>query len=122
MIIGRVFNPATGEYIRNAEVRIEGTQQVAISEEGGYYRLTNSPLGEVTVVATYTGHESATARLTVSAGSPATHDFELAPIGSRRKEGDIVRQPIRIHAAQDSAARRPHAHQVPPRLSRVFAF
>src|SRR5256885_201103 len=61
-ITGRVFNPATGEYIRNAEVRIEGTQQVARSEGSGYYRLDNAPAGEVTVTATYTGHESATAK------------------------------------------------------------
>ena len=65
-IIGRVFNPANGEYIRNAEVRIQGTPLVAVSEDGGYYRLNNSPLGEVTVVATYLGHDPATARVTLA--------------------------------------------------------
>src|SRR5882724_9500154 len=82
LITGRVLNPATGEYIRNIEVRIEGTQQVAISEEGGYYRLTDAPAGETTIVASYTGHQSATAHLTVTAGTTSTHDFELAPVGS----------------------------------------
>src|SRR5437016_5681653 len=55
-ITGRVFNPATGEYIRNADVRIEGTPQVAHTEDGGYYRLLNAPAGSVKLVATYTGH------------------------------------------------------------------
>ena len=45
VISGRVFNPATGEYVRNVEVRIEGTQQIALSKDGGHYRLTNAPIG-----------------------------------------------------------------------------
>lgn len=89
-ITGRVFNPATREYIRNAEVRIEGTQQVAISEDGGYYRLGNAPAGSVTVTATYTGHESAKTTLTVSPGATATHDFELAPTDTRRVANETV--------------------------------
>ncbi len=36
-ITGRIFNPATGEYVRNAEIRLQGTEQVAYSEEGGVY-------------------------------------------------------------------------------------
>lgn len=82
LITGRVLNPATGEYIRDAEIRIEGTQQQALSEDGGYYRLINAPVGEVTVTATYTGHTTATAHVTVSAGATSTHDFELAPATS----------------------------------------
>ncbi|MSU49291.1 MAG: TonB-dependent receptor [Opitutus sp.] len=78
-ISGRVFNPANGEYIRNAEVRIDGTRQVAISEDGGYYRLTNAPAGPVTLTATYTGHQTATATLIVTPGTAATRDFELPP-------------------------------------------
>src|SRR2546421_12102484 len=60
-ITGRVLNPATGEYIRNAEIAIQGTRQVAVSEDGGYYHFDNAPAGEVTLVATYTGHEMVTA-------------------------------------------------------------
>ena len=91
-ISGRILNPATGEYIRNAEIRIAGTQQIALSEDGGYYRLTDAPIGEVTVTATYTGHEPAAVKLTVRAGVTATHDFELAPAdsGARSKAGEIV--------------------------------
>ena len=47
---GRVFNTATGEYVRNAEVRVEGTTIAALSEDGGDFRLTGVPAGEVTVV------------------------------------------------------------------------
>src|SRR4051812_3290892 len=90
MITGRVFNPATGEYIRNAEIRIEGTQQVAQTEDGGYYRLTNAPTGDITITATYTGHQSATAKVSVAPGATVTRDFELAPTGSNRRAEDVV--------------------------------
>jgi iron complex outermembrane receptor protein len=87
-IIGRVLNPATGEYIRNAEVRVEGTRLSVFSGDGGYYELFNVPAGEVTVTATYTGHETATAKVSVTTGSRATRDFELAP--SRQKGDETV--------------------------------
>src|SRR5687768_18608006 len=69
-ITGRVFNPVNGEYLRNAEVRIQGTPLVAISEDGGYYRINNVPPGQVTVVASYLGHVSSTAPTNVSATAP----------------------------------------------------
>src|SRR5512147_992600 len=42
-ITGRVFNPATGEYVRNAEISVVGTNQSAVSGEGGQYTLPNVP-------------------------------------------------------------------------------
>src|SRR3954470_14288782 len=89
-ITGRILNPATGEYIRNADVRIEGTPQVAHSEDGGYYEFHNAPIGTVKLTATYTGHESVTAEVNVTPGAKVTHDFELAPTGSRRSAQEIV--------------------------------
>src|SRR5262245_5413788 len=65
VITGRVLNPATGEYIRNAEVRIQGSPQIAVTEGDGYYRITNAPTGELTLVVTYTGHEPVTAKVNV---------------------------------------------------------
>ena len=81
MIRGRVFNPTTGEYIRNAEIRADGTPLVAISEEGGFFRLTNVPAGTVSLTATYTGHDPVRASVNVSAGAVAVRDFEMIPTG-----------------------------------------
>ena len=47
---GRIFNPATGEYVRNAEVRVQGTDRVTYSEEGGSYVLANVPAGTLSRV------------------------------------------------------------------------
>ncbi len=43
---GRILNTATGEYVRNAEIRVEGTTIVTYSEDGGNFRLNSVPAGE----------------------------------------------------------------------------
>jgi TonB-dependent receptor len=77
IIEGRVFNPLTGEYIRDAEVRVEGTEIVAISARDGRYRLVNVPAGNVTVAVSYTGYRTASATLAVGLGGVVTRDFDL---------------------------------------------
>jgi hypothetical protein len=44
-IQGRVYNPATKEYVNNAEVRLEGTGQITYSESDGSFRFANVPAG-----------------------------------------------------------------------------
>ncbi|MFM9031957.1 MAG: hypothetical protein ACKOTF_15040, partial [Opitutaceae bacterium] len=36
-IQGRIFNPAKSEYVRDAEVRLDGTNQVTYSENDGAF-------------------------------------------------------------------------------------
>ena len=43
---GRVYNPATKEYVRNAEVRLEGTHQVTYTENDGSFQFNNVPAGQ----------------------------------------------------------------------------
>ncbi|MDO8541358.1 MAG: TonB-dependent receptor [Opitutaceae bacterium] len=76
-IAGRVFNPATQEYVRNAEVAVEGTNLVTFSGDDGSYTLSNVPAGEVAVAVTYTGYDRARAQIAVAPGQTATRDFEL---------------------------------------------
>ena len=90
VITGRVFNAATNGYVRNAEVRIEGTNIVAYTEDAGLYRLTGVPAGDVTVTVAYTGAQSATAPLHVAAGQTATHDFDLQSAVLNRPAKDQV--------------------------------
>jgi iron complex outermembrane receptor protein len=59
VVRGRVLNTATGEYVRNAEIRVEGTTIAAFSEDGGDFRLTGVPAGDVTVIVKYTGLQEA---------------------------------------------------------------
>ena len=77
-ITGRVYNPATKEYVRDAEVRIEGTRLLTATGDGGYYTFANVPAGPAAVSVSYTGYAQSTQPVTVTAGQTATRDLELA--------------------------------------------
>ena len=49
----RVLNPATGDYVRNAEVTTRQGALIAISDENGTYTLRDVPAGTVTVEVSY---------------------------------------------------------------------
>ena len=83
VITGRVFNPVTSEYVRNAEVRIQGTDISTTTDSAGYYRLANAPAETVNLVVNYTGYVPARAQIQATAGGTTTHDFELKSSGAR---------------------------------------
>ena len=76
-ITGRVFDPATGQYLRNAQVRVQNTALVSVAEEGGVYRLLGVPPGSVTLIVTYTGFRPATVPLQIAAGGVVAQDVNL---------------------------------------------
>ncbi len=78
-ISGRVYNPVTQEYVRNAEVAIPGTNFVTYTADDGTYSLSGVPAGTTTVAVTYTGYEPASAQLNIGAGTTAVRDFDLKP-------------------------------------------
>ena len=48
-IEGRVFNPATGEYLENARVTVEGTALETLTDNLGQYSFANVPAGAAKV-------------------------------------------------------------------------
>src|SRR5688572_30034878 len=86
-ITGRVFNPATGEYVRNAQVRVDGTNLAVVSEDGGAFTLTGVAPGTATVVVTFIGYQPITASVNVTAGTTSTRDFELTSTAAGRTPG-----------------------------------
>lgn len=77
-VTGRIFNPANGEYVRNAEVSVSGTNLSTSTESGGYYRLVNVPAGPATVRVSYPGTNVVSAEINVPAGGTVTQDLNLA--------------------------------------------
>ena len=67
-ITGRVLNPSTGEYLRNASVRLQETGLSATTEDGGVYRFSPISPGAYTVEVSYTGFHSAIATVQVAPG------------------------------------------------------
>lgn len=90
-IQGRVLNPATNEYVRNAEIRIDGTNQVVATTDGGYYQFLHVPPGTVTLTARYPGAEAVKATVNVTPGATATRDFEMALTAARRTGDEVIR-------------------------------
>lgn len=76
-IRGRVINKATGEYLRNAVVKVEGTNLSTVAESGGQFSLQGLPAGVVTITTTYAGLNPVTQTVTVVAGKAISHDIEL---------------------------------------------
>jgi hypothetical protein len=79
---GRVFNATTKEFVRDAEVRVEGTALLTASEAGGYYSLRQVPAGPVKVTASFAGYPAVTQSLVVIVGKTTNLDFELKPTSS----------------------------------------
>jgi TonB-dependent receptor len=102
VVRGRVLNTATGEYVRNAEIRVEGTTIAAFSEDGGDFRLTGVPAGEVTVVVKYTGLREGRAVVTVAPGQAATLDVALNPLSYAAQDGEV--EAITIVARREGQA------------------
>jgi TonB-dependent receptor len=93
-IQGRVFNPATQQYLGNAEVRIEGTNQVAYTEHDGSFQFYQAPAGPVTVTVNFTGYTTAKDSFTVTAGQIAVREINListaaTPASAESKDGVV---------------------------------
>jgi len=89
-IQGRVQNPTTGAYTRNAEVRVSGTNLVAYSQADGSYRIPNVPAGEVSITVTYIGYTTVNETFTVSAGQTAVRDISLISTAATTNQDGVV--------------------------------
>lgn len=108
-ISGRVFNPASSEYVRNVEVRVVGTSLSTQTDGTGYYRLLNVPPGEITLGVSYPGYNAINEKLTVAAGATAVRDFEITAIGSTEKRGD---ETVRLETYVVSSTREGNAKAI----------
>ena len=111
-ITGRIFNPASGEYIRNAQIRIASTGETITSEDGGYYRVSPVAPGPITLVATYTGYQSVTATVQVVAGATVTRDFELISTLQGPAAKDAAGTPLKLTAFTVSSEREGNAKAI----------
>ena len=98
-ITGRILNPATGEFLRNADVRVIGGPSTA-SGDGGVFRLSGITPGEITIEVTYTGYANATGLVRVAAGTTTTRDFELSSSLAGAPGGDAVKLGAFVVASQ----------------------
>lgn len=81
-VAGRVYNPDSAEYVRDAQVRALSTGETVYTEAGGFYQISGLPAGNVSLVLSYAGMPDVTRNATVVAGETARLDFDLPVAGS----------------------------------------
>ena len=92
-IRGRVFNPAIGQYVTNAEVRLAGTNQVTYTENDGTFQFAGVAAGEASVTVTYSGYETIRDTFRVTAAETAVRDINLTSTAAgpaATKAGDVL--------------------------------
>ena len=87
-ITGHVYNDVNKEYVRDAEVHVEGTNITVPTEQGGGFVLNRVPAGKVTVTVSYAGLATTTAEIEVAVDATATHEFELGAASATRESTD----------------------------------
>ena len=107
VIQGRVFNPVSQEYVRNAEVRLEGGNQVVFTENDGSFQIRNVPAGQAVISVTYSGYNTARETLTVASGQTATREINLTSTaaGTADKEGVIKLQAFTVSTEREGNAK-----------------
>ncbi len=88
-ITGRVVNIASDAYLHNAEVRVAGTERYVYTGEDGSYAI-EAPAGPVALIASYSGVESRTNRITATAGASNILNFDLQPIIVSPSASDVT--------------------------------
>ena len=81
---GRVLNAATGVYLNNARVVVEGSTLEAFTDGNGDFRINGVPAGQVRLRVTYAGLEPGTAAVLAAEGVPARNDAATSSAVSAR--------------------------------------
>lgn len=102
-ILGRVYDPATGGYLRNARIKIDG-RQVATSADRGEFRVNAVPAGTHLVIVEYTGFGTVQQEVAVRAGETSEPVFEM--YSSRAGAADAVSlDVVQVVGAREGDAR-----------------
>ncbi len=76
-IQGRVYNPASREYVGNAEVRLAGTGRVVFTENDGTFSFSGVAAGDASITVAFSGYTPVTESFTVGAGQTAVREINL---------------------------------------------
>ncbi|MBO9544466.1 TonB-dependent receptor plug domain-containing protein, partial [Caulobacter sp.] len=110
VVTGSVLDPATGDYLRNAIIKIGG-RQVATSGDRGEFRINSVPAGAVQLSVEFTGYVTRTVTVSVSPGTTTRQDVELrsslaaASAQASSAEANNVDQVVVLLGAREGDAR-----------------
>ena len=87
LIVGRVLNATSGNYLNNARVMVDGTLVETFTNESGDFRLGPVTAGPVRLTAAFSGLGAQSVTLTVPNGGTVRHEFELSLDGGAPGQG-----------------------------------
>ena len=95
-ISGRIIDPGTGEYLRNAIIRVETATGARSVRSGarGEYRIADVPAGPARLTVQFTGYAPAEVVLEIEPGAPTRQDIELfstAPVAGTARNLETMR-------------------------------
>jgi len=99
---GRVLNVASGQYLTNARIAVQGTDQVAFTDETGTFRLARVPAGPVTLDVFYTGLEPQQIRLDVGAGQTIQREIGLTLATASGSGGTVKLGAFTVSSARET--------------------
>lgn len=104
-IIGTVFDSESREPLIGGMVMIDGTALGNVTNDDGYYFITDVPSGLVTIRAEYLGYASISRELEIPAGETLTVDFGLPSelVFADAIRAIVEREPIPISESIDKS-------------------
>src|SRR4051812_42275637 len=94
-IRGTVTNTETHAPISGARIALRVPERIAITDERGTYVIRDVPAGSYKVYASAMGRAADSSAVSVSAGSPATHNIALA-------QGSLMLSSVIVSATRTS--------------------
>jgi TonB-dependent receptor len=106
-IEGRVFNPATGEYVRNAEVRVQGIDRPFYTDNEGAFRVDPVRPGATSVSIRYVGYQPVTEAFEVVAGGTTRREINIVGVdaGTTQPDGTITLQKFVVSSDREGNAK-----------------
>ena len=106
---GRVYNPTSGDYVRDAEVRLSGSNEVVFTESDGSFRFLQVPAGEATITVNYSGYHAVPETFTVAPGQAAVREITLVSTAAapppKSADGTVKLQAFTVSSEREGNAK-----------------
>jgi TonB-dependent receptor len=105
---GRVYNPVSRDYVRDAEVRLDGTNRITYTENDGTFQFAEVPVGPVAITVTYTGYNTVKESFTLTAGQTAMREITLTSTATSpgaKREGVVMLDAFTVSSEREGNAK-----------------